>query len=717
MSSRTLSKQWRVLTHTLVGLAGIPFGLYVASALWYSLHKTNPFGRSSAELLWAWATALNTHLATGEFDGNKILWAGVIAFVAVYFIPIHVLFSGWRKNRIKLHGDAKFATKREIGKAKLNGDQGIVIGKSDGEILRFPGQQFVMLAAPTRSGKGVGVVIPNLLSYEGSCVVLDIKQENYELTSGYRQNVLGQKVFLFNPFADECELGEDGLPCHDKPSPRTFCYNLLSPITGGVFRVGDILGIANAFWPSGGKDAFWNDSARNLFLAIVLFLLELRDRREETGDESLPVYPVTMGEVLRQSSGRGTGKPVKKYFASLVKDYEWLSEECKDSMANFLSASEDVLSSILSTFTAPLTIWRNPIVDASTSESSFDLADVRKEKITIYVGVKPKFLDDSKVLLNVFFSQLVNLNTRELPQDNPTVLKHQCLLLLDEFTSIGKVNVIAKAVSYIAGYNLRLLPIIQSVSQLESVYGKEDARTFITNHAMQIIFAPREQKDANEYSEMLGTYTLKNASVSRSREVLGSKGPSESVSDQKRALLMPQELKEIGQWKEVIFLENTKPVLADKIRYFDDPVFSKRVLPPPEIPVLNIRLIQARNEGVSREVSVDDLCEGQIKNAAFLELLSEADVPQSTGDLEDEMVLANIMAPDQINAYAELVAATERLAPSEAAERELNRYFSFAALEQAAPIAVMEGAVEFTSRDTAAIWGSAQKRGSSKSTS
>jgi type IV secretion system protein VirD4 len=587
MLQKIAATQWRVLFVVVALAVTIPFILWFAGMFWLAAIHKNPLGSD----LWTWLNAwgLVRSGALPIIEQDRLIRSLFYASLVVYFVPIYVVLNGMlQKHRRALHGSARWANDKEIRQAGLVQDDGIVIGQHKGEVLHFPGQQFVILAAPTRSGKGVGVVIPNLLTYTGSVVVLDIKQENYNITAGYRHQVLKQATWLFNPFAEDRE------PETGKAAPRTHRYNPLSSITDGVFRVGDILAIGNAVWPTGGKDAFWNDNARNLFLAIVLFLCELRDRREK--DKALPDYPVTMGEVLRQSSGRGSGLSVKKYLQNLIETYPWLSGECLDAMANFLSASDDVLASILSTFNAPLTIWRNPVVDAATSQNDFDLADVRIKPMSVYIGITPDHLEDAKLLVNLVFSQLVNLNTKQLPQDNPARYRYPCLLLMDEFTAIGKVNILAKAVSYIAGYNLRLLPIIQSLSQLESVYGKEDARTFLTNHAMQILFAPREQKDANEYSEMLGTFTEKGISESRSKQILDPKGSSESISDQKRALMMPQELKELGQWKEIILLENTKPILCDKIRYYDDPVFTSRVMEPPVVPPMDLDLFIARSQ-------------------------------------------------------------------------------------------------------------------------
>jgi len=516
--------------------------------------------------------------------------------------------------------------------ARLDTDaRAIVVGVWRGRYLRFDGQQFVLLAAPARSGKGVGIVIPNLLSYPDSVVVLDIKRENYALTAGFRR-AHGQDVYLFDPFA------EDG---------RTHRYNPLSAISDGLFRVGDILAIGYALYPPGGHDDFWKDQARNLFLGILLLLCEWRDARRAGSGASIPDYPVTMGEVLRQSSGNGM--PVKAYLQrALVQHRDLLSGPCVDALNRFLSNDDKVLASILATFHAPLTIWANPIVDAATSANDFDLRDVRRRRMSVYIGITPDHLSESALLVNLVFSQLVNLNTKQLPEADPT-LRFQCLLLLDEMTAIGKIHIIARAVAYMAGYNLRLLSIVQSVAQLESVYGRADARTFLTNHAMQILYAPREQKDANDYSEMLGTFTDQSHSVSRSGTIFGGRGSSESVSEQRRPLLLPQELKELGREKEIIVLENTKPILADRICYWRDPVFASRVSAAPSVPAMNLALFSAQAERRLREVQPDEIDPegaGLINlPGEYLEVLEAwdpRDLPQRLSELSEDEAAAYV---------------------------------------------------------------------------
>jgi type IV secretion system protein VirD4 len=516
--------------------------------------------------------------------------------------------------------------------ASMDSTPAIVVGVWRGRYLRFTGQQFVLLAAPARSGKGVGIVIPNLLSFPDSVVVLDVKQENYAITAGFR-HACGQDVYLFNPFA------EDG---------RTHRYNPLSAISDGLFRVGEILAIGYALYPPGGHDDFWKDQARNLFLGIVLLLCEWRDAHRAGKGASTLDYPVTMGEVLRQSSGNGM--PVKAYLQrALVQHRSLLTGPCVDALNRFLSNDDKVLASILATFNAPLTIWANPIVDAATSANDFDLRDVRKRRMSVYIGITPDHLSEAALLVNLVFSQLVNLNTKQLPEADST-LKFQCLVLLDEMTAIGKIHIIARAVAYMSGYNLRLLSIVQSIAQLESVYGRPDARTFVTNHAMQILYAPREQKDANDYSEMLGTFTDQSRSVSRSNGVFGGRGgSSESVSEQRRPLLLPQELKELGREKEIIVLENTKPILADKICYWRDPEFVSRVMAAPSVPVMNLARFSVVVERRLRELRTDEIDPegtGLINPAAeYLEVLQAwdpRDLPPSLADISEDDAVAYV---------------------------------------------------------------------------
>lgn len=518
-------------------------------------------------------------------------------------------FIGWaviaKQNR-PLHGAARFANTAEIRKAGLLDPKGgldktILVGKKNGRYLTYGGYQFVILAAPTRSGKGVGIVVPNCLNYSDSLVVLDIKGENFDITSGFRAKH-GQKVHLFAPF-DEAGV--------------THRYNPLEYISDDpAQRLGDIDAIGTALYSGGNQnDKFWSENAKDLFRGLCLFVLERKD------------LPKTFGEILRQASGKG--KPLKEYiFEELKKAQDTghpFSNACIDCLNRVLSNSENTLAGIVATFGTPLLIFQNPRVDLATSANDFDLREVRRELMSIYFKMPPNKLKEGSVLVNLFFDQLLNLNTRVLPSQDKT-LKHQCLVLLDEMTSIGKVAMIAQAVSYMAGYNMRLLTIIQNKSQLEDVYGKAGALTLLSNHALMVMYAPSPtvQSDAQEYSEMLGYETVKSRSRTSSMQ-----SSSTSTSDQRRALMLPQEIRELGQTREIVSLENCKPILCDKIRYYEDPDITCRAhLPPPSIPKQDIDTFIAKIENRTRPMTAGEMA-APSEAAAKVVLEGLQELPQS----------------------------------------------------------------------------------------
>jgi type IV secretion system protein VirD4 len=420
----------------------------------------------------------------------------------------------------------------------------------------------------------VGVVIPNLLNWPDSVVVLDIKGENHAITAGYR-SAHGQAVYAFSPFDEDA---------------RSHRWNPLSAVRSSpLHRVGDLFGIGQVFFPNDGSgtssEAFFNDQARNLFLGLGLLLLETPD------------LPRTVGEMLRQSSGKG--QPLKDHLNGQINQRREagkpLSDDCVDALQRLLSNSENTLASVVATFHAPLTIFADAVVDAATSANDFRLEDLRRQRLSIYVRIPPHRLPSARPLLNLFFSQLISLNTRHLPEQDRN-LKYQCLLVNDEFTAMGRVGIITHSAAFLAGYNLRLLTVVQAMSQLDAVYGDKEARTFATNHGLQILFAPREQRDADEYSAMLGHFTERATSRGRSRSFSGQghSSVSRNESDQRRSLLLPQEFKELGRERMVVICENCKPVLGEKIRYYKDKAFLPRLLPSPAVTPMDMELHLAK---------------------------------------------------------------------------------------------------------------------------
>jgi type IV secretion system protein VirD4 len=158
-------------------------------------------------------------------------------------------------------------------------------------------------------------------------------------------------------------------------------------------------------------------------------------------------------------------------------------------------------------------------------------------------------------------------------------------MLLDEFTALGRIPIIAESISYLPGYNVRVVLVIQTPAQLREVYGANGAETMLKSLAARIVFAPKDFPDAREISEELGFTTVPVKSLSRPAFDLGSgqsrRSRSISISEQRRALLLPQEVKALGADDAIVFYEGLRPIRCKKIRYFRDRRFKQRLLPPP----------------------------------------------------------------------------------------------------------------------------------------
>lgn len=522
--------------------------------------------------------------------------AGIAVALLLTFIPIlMVIMLTLTKPKRQLHGSARFANRMEINQTGLLSKKefthkdypDLLLGKVDKQFLRWSSNTFLYIAAPTRSGKGVGIVIPNCLHYRGSMVVYDPKLENFLITAGFRKDRLKQKVFLFNPAGQ--------MPEHAINPNAPLVSHRWNPITyirrDYQYMYKDIMQMATILIPRSEKDSgsstFFTESAQKLFTGLMLYLLETERER----DLSDPKQQSTLANLFRLTAP-ATGQTLAEWIREEIEQRDQqpqtqLSSNCKTLLYGFANGNAKTGADILATLTAPLGIFLDPVVEAATSGDDFLLTDLRKKRMTIYLGIIPTDNAPFARLTNLFFSQLVTVNIQQgLPENNPT-LKHQCLLLMDEFTALGAIPAILHGVAYIAGYGLRLLIIIQSPSQVTQIYGREATRTFFTNFAAHIVFTPQDDTDAREYSEMIGYETFKARSVSRTSGRSASN--SRSDSDQRRAVMLPQELRLMPQSDSIISLNNTRPIYAQKIMYWQEEVFIRRAnLPFPIVPILNL---------------------------------------------------------------------------------------------------------------------------------
>jgi type IV secretion system protein VirD4 len=520
-----------------------------------------------------------------DSDIKPFLQLGIASAVVVSLLPFMMVLLVMFMSQVKeeIHGSARFASDMELGKSGLFPLKGverkhpsILLGKMPkgrykGRFVELVGQTFVGVSAPTGSGKGVGIVIPNLLNYSDSVVNTDIKLENFYKTAGFRQ-AQGQDVFLFAP--DGYSVTEDD---RQKGILRSHRWNPFFYVRReSAYRIGDLLILSNSLYPLSGdaKSDVWPSSAGKLFLGLSLWMLDTESITKKT-----PTLPYLLSLLGVEGGLRGWIKN------ELTQSY--ISGECSRELNTFLGFPDETQGSVLLSFNSPLAIYSDETVAKSVSGNDFDFRELRRKGITLFVGVQPPNKKRFQGLLNLFYEQLINENTRVIPEIDPT-LTHQCLLLLDEFPALGRVNQIKESIGFTRQYNMRYLFIYQDKSQLEDkdLYGKEGADNIIGNQAAEIIYPPKTVNSrVKEICETLGTKTVKVKGDSKTRGKNLSKSISTSL--QKRQLMMPSELVELGHvrhetadigLKTLMFKENQRSFIMDKIIYFDEPIFKERMM-------------------------------------------------------------------------------------------------------------------------------------------
>ena len=497
--------------------------------------------------------------------------AGIATALPLLLVGAGLLRRGLPGSTQELHGAAQWETDRALRKEFRARFGGLYVGHTGNNwlgrrrYLRFGGPEHVACYAPTRSGKGVGLVIPNCLLYESSLVCLDVKKENWAASAGIRK-AAGQKVFLFDPLA---------------PDGRTARYNPLSYVRRGTLDAfDDIQRISQMLFPhSDGDQAFWTNSARSAFVGATSFLAET------------PETLLTIGAVLRLLSRQdGAGYMMGMIQARRDAGTPY-SAATVGALSDYLSGSADTVQGIRKTMTASLALWFNPRVDAATAESDFDLREMRNSLHAIYVGVTPDNIERLRPLLALFFQQLIDLTVRVLPQHDPKA-KHQVLVLLDEFPLLGPMPVLANAFAFVAGYNMRLMLIMQSKAQLRdpALYGPDKAAAMLDNCGVEVVFGTKDLALTKELSERLGYDTVEGVSRSGPRfwRLFRGKNLNQTESDQRRALLLPQEVMRLKPRDAIVIRPGMFPIKARRIRHYEDRTFFKLVRKPPIIEPIEV---------------------------------------------------------------------------------------------------------------------------------
>ncbi|MDR0571439.1 MAG: type IV secretory system conjugative DNA transfer family protein [Rickettsiales bacterium] len=463
--------------------------------------------------------------------------------------------------------DTHWATMTEMKKSKLFEKKGFMLGKYKGRYLVEYSFRHVLLFAPTGSGKGVGFVIPNLLFWDESVIVHDIKLENYEITSGYRFSVLKQKVFLWNP------AHQGGV---------THCYNPLDWVArdfGGL--VDDIQKIAKFLLP---KEEFWTNEGRALMIGIMLSLY------------ADPSKPKTLGEVLRAIRSEDLAYSLAvtlDTFGGVMHPVAYMN------LNAFLNKADKERSGVCSTTSSSLELWSNPFIDTATSKSHFNIGTFRTVATTLFVGISPNNIERLQPLLKVFYQQCATLFTTKMPTKKE---KKGVLMLLDEFPTLGEMNEFKTGIAYYRGFHVKLFLVVQDTEQLRDIYKDAGMNSFFANSYFRITFATNTQATARMISGLLGKTAVEStADRTKSKYIDLNPGAKDvTVRKVERDLLKEQEIINLPRDEEIILVEASFPIKCKKIRFFEDKMFQKRAnmkmsFVPTQVPM--VRTTVKKDEG------------------------------------------------------------------------------------------------------------------------
>lgn len=457
---------------------------------------------------------------------------GMIGFMVISYRP-----------HLSSHGSAKWATKEELKKSglateikQLSGPIFAKLGlpKSRGDFITSQDIPHSFICAPTGSGKGVGIVIPTLLTYGGSVVCLDVKGENFEKTACTRQ-ALGDKVYRFSPLDEE---------------KRSHRFNPLDGVSQlpPERQFTEAKRIAESFIVMSGDNVQgFLISAKEIFAASVLVVVE-RDKPTIAA-----IY-----DLLSQ------GGDFNEMFEKLASETQ--VEEAKSIYQRMAGIADRTLSAYMSVlFDGGLGLWRDGLVRAATETTDFKISDLRRNPASIYIIVAPNDLAVLAPLVRLLFQQTVTiLQSTEPGQDEP----YPVLFLLDEFPQLGKMVALSQAISTIRSYGGRMMIVAQSLSNLRSAYGNDGAQNFLANCRLQLFMAPADSETPDYVSKAIGNFTRKSRSKSW---MMGQIGKSNIQEREEGArLLRPEDLRRLPEDECVLLIQNSNPVRANKVSYYED---------------------------------------------------------------------------------------------------------------------------------------------------
>jgi type IV secretion system protein VirD4 len=482
--------------------------------------------------------------------------AYIAASGGVLSIAAAIAMSVWRAREAKIaatYGSARWATLPEVRVTGLVAPDGVVLGRLDHNYLRHDGPEHVLCFAPTRSGKGVGLVVPTLLTWPGSCIVHDIKGENWTLTSGFRAR--HGRVLLFDP-----------------TNTKSAAYNPLLEVRRGEWEVRDVQNVADVLVdPEGSLERrnHWEKTSHALLVGAILHVLYAEPDKTLAGvagflsDPKRPIETTLRAMMTTAHLGEAGPHPV---IASAARE--------------LLNKSENERSGVLSTAMSFLGLYRDPVVANVTRRCDWRIRDLVEGDLpaTLYLVVPPSDISRTKPLVRLILNQIGRRLTEDLHAKG---LRHRLLLMLDEFPALGRLDFFESALAFMAGYGLKSFLIAQSLNQIEKAYGPNNA--ILDNCHVRVSFATNDERTAKRVSDALGTATemraMKNYAGHRLSPWLGHLMVSRQETA--RPLLTPGEVMQLPPADELVLVSGVPPIRAKKARYFEDPRLTERVLAPP----------------------------------------------------------------------------------------------------------------------------------------
>ncbi len=468
----------------------------------------------------------------------------------------------WRSRQAKFvttYGSARWARQREIERAGLHEDAGVFLGRLRGRYLRHAGPEHVMAFAPTRSGKGVGLVVPTLLSWTGSAVIHDIKGENWQLTAGWRSRF--SHVLLFNP-----------------TDPASARYNPLLEVRRGEHEVRDVQNIADILVdPEGALErrSHWEKTSHSLLVGAILHVLYAEEEKTLArvatflSDPQRPFVATLRRMMTTNHLGTKDAPIVHPVVASAAREV--------------LNKSENERSGVLSTAMSFLGLYRDPTVAEVTSRCDWRIADLveAEHPVSLYLVIPPSDISRTKPLVRLVLNQIGRRLTERLDADRTLGRKHQLLLMLDEFPALGRLDFFETSLAFMAGYGVRAFLIAQSLNQIEKAYGEHNS--ILDNCHVRVAFATNDERTARRISDALGIATEQRAMRNYAGHRLAPWLAHVMVSRQEtaRPLLTQGEVMQLPPADELVLVSGMAPIRAKKLRYYQDTNFTGRVLPPP----------------------------------------------------------------------------------------------------------------------------------------